>query len=404
MLTPEEIKTRLVAETDRDLHSDILPYWMERMTAPDGGFYGRRDGHDRLHPDAPRGAVLNARILWSFAAAYRVYGRPEYLETAIRAKRQIIDRFYDPEYGGVYWSIAPDGTPEGTRKQFYALGFTIYGLAELARATGDAEALEYALKLFDNIETHSRNRERGGYTEALSRTWQPLADMRLSDKDDNCSKTMNTHLHIIEPYTCLLRTVPDNARVREAVTSLLRLFLDTIAAPEYGGHLGLFFDDEFRRLDGNISYGHDIEASWLLLETAMALGDPGLLEETRARTRQIALAALEGRQPDGSMIYERLADGSPDTDRHWWVQAEAVIGQLYLYRHHGMKDMLGRAMETWQYIKNNLIDNRHGEWFWSIFGDGGINRHDDKAGFWKCPYHNSRMCMEIYETLCNDGK
>lgn len=398
-MTDNEIKmaAQLRAEVLDELQTNILPYWMERMTDPRGGFYGRRDGSDALDAEAPKGAILNARILWTFSAAYRVLRRPEYLETATRAKREIIDRFYDPEYGGIYWSLNADGTPLDTKKQFYAIGFAIYGLSEYARATGDAEALDYAVRLFRDIESHSRDRESRGYIEAMQRDWTPIADMRLSAKDDNASKTMNTHLHIIEPYTNLLRVWPSD-ELREATRELLLLFLDKFVAEGERGHLALFFDDDWHRRDGEISYGHDIEASWLLLETAQVLADPVLLERTMEATRRIADAAIEGRCFDGSMVYERHASGRYDNDKHWWVQAEDVLGQLYQYVFHGRAAWLPMAVQSWQYIRDNIVDREHGEWLWSLRGTEQ-NRADDKAGFWKCPYHNARMCLEAAERL-----
>ncbi|MDE6269348.1 MAG: AGE family epimerase/isomerase [Muribaculaceae bacterium] len=392
------MKERLRQEMLDELQKNILPYWMERMTDPRGGFYGRRDGDDVLDADAVKGAILNARILWTFSAAYRVLGRPEYLETATRAKREIIDKFYDPEYGGIYWSINADGTPHDTRKQFYAIGFAIYGLSEYVRATGgDEEALDYAVRLFRDIEHHSRDRVRGGYLEATNRDWSAIEDMRLSDKDDNAAKTMNTHLHIIEPYTNLLRVWPDD-ELKEATGTLLRLFLDTFMVEGGRGHLGLFFDKNWRRCDGRISYGHDIEASWLMLETAQVLGDADLLQRTLEATRRVADAAIEGRCWDGSMIYERHADGRYDDDKHWWVQAENVVGQVYQYLFHGRKEFLPMAAQSWDYIRDNIVDTEKGEWLWSRRGTEA-NREDDKAGFWKCPYHNSRMCLEVAERL-----
>lgn len=379
------------------MECNILPYWMDKMVDPRGGFYGRRDGYDNLDPDAPKGAILNARILWTFSAAYRVLGNPRYLEMATRAKREIIDNFYDKEWGGVYWSLDANGEPLDTKKQFYAIGFAIYGLSEYARATGDQEALEYAIKLFYDIERHSRDHKYGGYIEALSRDWQPLADMRLSEKDANTAKTMNTHLHIIEPYTNLLR-VWDHPDLREAVIALQRLFIDRLVASGQRGHMGVFFDMDWTRTDGIISYGHDIEASWLMLETAQVLGEQDLLEETLKVTSRIADAALEGRCHDGSMVYERHANGSYDNDKHWWVQAENVVGQVYLYLYHNRPEMLDKAVESWEFIRDNIVDNDGGEWHWSR-QNGHINREDDKAGFWKCPYHNARMCLELIERL-----
>lgn len=398
-----ELKQQLRQEVLQNLQQNILPYWMNKMVdAEHGGFYGRRDGNDNLDPTAPKGAILNARILWSFAAAYRALGKPEYLEMAKRAKEEIINKFYDKENGGVFWSLDYQGKPLDTKKQFYAMGFAIYGLSELARATGDAEAKEYAIKLFHDIENHSRDREKNGYIEALTQDWQPIADMRLSDKDWNASKTMNTHLHIIEPYTNLLRVLKpeekDYAAVREATENLLDLFLTRFE--QSNGHLGLFFDDDWNHQDKIISYGHDIESAWLLLETAQVLGDEKTIERALAHTKKIADAALEGRCVDGAMVYERHGNGSYDNDKHWWVQAECVIGQVYQYCFHNKPEALERAYQTWRFIADNLVDNEGGEWHWSRQGKE-INRTDDKAGFWKCPYHNSRMCIEVAERLAD---
>jgi mannobiose 2-epimerase len=326
-----------------------------------------------------------------------VLGDKEYLDMATRAKREIIDKFYDPEFGGIYWSLDANGKPLDTKKQFYAIGFAIYGLSEYARATGDAEALDYAQRLFHDIENHSHDKVRGGYYEAQTRDWKEIQDMRLSDKDANSSKTMNTHLHIIEPYTNLLRVWRD-AELVEATKSLLGVFLDVIVASGKRGHMGLFFDNDWNRQDNEISYGHDIEASWLLLETAQVLGDEALLAKTLACTERIATAALEGRCIDGSLIYERHANGRYDNDKHWWVQAENVIGQVYLAVFHNQPEKLAAAYQSWTYIKNNIVDYEGGEWHWSR-KNGEVNRADDKTGFWKCPYHNSRMCLEITERL-----
>ena len=380
-----------------NMRDNILPYWLDRMTDPEGGFYGRRDGNDRLDCMAPRGAILNARILWTFSAAYGATADNRYLQAAMHAYAYVVTQFIDRLHGGVFWSVDADGEPCDTKKQYYAIAFTIYGLAEYSRVTGDHKALTEALALFDCIEAHSRDNRRGGYIEASTRDWQPIDDMRLSDKDANSSKTMNTHLHIIEGYTALLR-VSGEPRVAEATRSLLRVFLDRIIVRDTG-HMGLFFDDDWNLLDRSVSYGHDIEASWLLLETARVLGDDSLTAETLAATRRMAIAALDGMWSDGSMVYELHADGRLDAERHWWVQAEALVGQIYLALFHGMPEYDGRAYTTWRYILDNLVDHTGGEWYWSRRADGSINRDDDKAGFWKCPYHNSRACMEAARLL-----
>jgi mannobiose 2-epimerase len=274
----------------------------------------------------------------------------------------------------------------------YAQGFALYGFSEFYRATGEARALELAKEFFYLIEKHRDNRA-GGYLEAYTREWNEMDDMRLSNKDANEKKTMNTHLHILEPYTNLCR-VWNNPQLHEAQRKLIAIFTEKIL--NKSGHLDLFFDEAWNVKSSGISYGHDIEASWLLWEAAEALGDAKLTEQIKAHSLKIAEAAAEGLQPDGSMIYERNGTHT-DNDRHWWVQAEAVVGFLYACKNSGNESYAEKAARTWQYIQQHIIDKAGGEWYWSRKADGSVNRTDDKAGFWKCPYHNGRLCMEIIE-------
>ena len=380
-----------------ELENNILPFWMNKMEDNEqGGFYGEITGNDELRPEASKGAILNARILWTFSAAYRLLKKPEYLKTATRAKRYLIDRFYDPEYGGIYWELDYKGNPLDTKKQIYAIGFAIYGLSEYARATGDAEALEYAQRLFEVIEQHSFDPVQNGYLEALTRDWQPIEDMRLSDKDENEKKTMNTHLHILEPYTNLYRVWKDE-RLERQLRNLIDVFITRILDPQTG-HLNLFFEEDWTNKYRIYSYGHDIEASWLIHEAALVLGDETVLKRIEPLIVRIAEAADEGLNPDGSMIYENFLDKQKiDRELHWWVQAENVVGHINLYQHFGDESALDIAARCWEFIKAKLIDHEQGEWHWSILPDGTVNRKDDKAGFWKCPYHNGRMCMEVIE-------
>lgn len=421
-----DIVKKLKSEMQDVLENNILRFWLEKMIDHEnGGFYGRIDGHGQLHPEAEKGAILNARIMWSFSAAYRVLGKQEYLEAATRAKDYFIEHFIDYEYGGVYWSLDYMGNPLDTKKQFYAIGFAIYGLSEYARATGDREALDFALQLFDNIEEHAFDRENNGYIEALTRDWQPIADMRLSEVDANYPKSQNTHLHIIEPYANLYRclkefqatsscnyvpsigavlpldiTVPRElfVRVEAALRNLIGIFTHKILNPDTH-HLDLFFEMDWTRGEGHLeSYGHDIECSWLIHEAALVLGDTDLLKRVEPIVSSIAKASEKGLTPDGSMIHEANLDtGEKDDDLHWWVQAETVVGFMNIYQYFGDDEALQKAVRCWQYIKQNLIDWDGGEWYWSRYANGDLNTCDDKAGFWKCPYHNSRMCLEIIE-------
>jgi len=408
------------------LENNILHFWQTKMVdRENGGFYGRIDGQEVLHPEAEKGAILNARILWTFSAAYRVSGKDEYLNTATYAKEYFIEHFIDKEYGGVYWSVDHKGLPLNTRKQFYAIGFALYGLSEYVRATGDREALDYAIQLFECIENHAFDSEFNGYIEAQTRDWQPIADMRLSELDANFPKSQNTHLHIIEPYANLYRclqelkakescdyvpvlgsvlpvgiSVPQETvnRVEAALRNIIGIFTDKILNPETH-HLDLFFEMDWTRGAGRLeSYGHDIECSWLMHEAALVLGDPYVLDRVEPIVREVAKASEKGLRPDGSMIHEANLDtGHVDDDLHWWVQAENVVGWFNIWQHFGDEEAYERAVRCWQYIKDQLIDWENGEWHWSRHPDGTLNLVDDKAGFWKCPYHNGRMCLEIIE-------
>lgn len=381
------------SEVKEVLCSNILDFWKREMFCPEGGFYGTMTSDGKLLKDADRGAVLNARILWSFSAAYRTLANEEYLECATHAKRYLIDNFYNAEAGTLCWSVDCNGNHVDTKNQFYALSFAIYALSEYYRATGDTDALKDAQRLFLSIEEHSYDKQSGGYVEAKSISWETIEDLRLSEKDDNAPLTMNTHLHIMEAYTNLYRVWKDE-QVRVALIRLIKIFTDYIYNSETN-HLSLFFDMDWQRLDGIYSYGHDIEASWLLLEAAQVAEDEALTSQVMEITLKVGKAALEGIQKDGSMIYERHASGELDTDRHWWVQAESVVGLMWLAEFHNDKDAEDLALKCWEYIKTQLIDYDGGEWRWSRHADGSINTTEDKAGMWKCPYHNSRMCLEI---------
>jgi len=387
------------------LETNILRFWQERMVDyQQGGFYGRIDGYNVLHPDAEKGAVLNARILWTFSAAARVLHNTPYRILAARAYDYLVQRFIDREQGGVFWSLNADGTLLDTKKQTYAIAFTIYGLAEYVRLTDNQEALNAAIRLFEDLETHAykcENEKMGkcgnGYVEALTRDWLPIADMRLSEKDENGVFTMNTHLHVLEAYTNLYRVLKNvqrddvqgtKERVERQLRTLIDIFANRIFDPATG-HLMLFFDEKWQPSNTHTSPGHDIEAAWLLHEALEVLGDEVLLNQTLPVIHSLAQAAEEG-----------IMD-----EKEWWCFAEAVVGyidQWELYQEEKTIESninLELAEAAFHYIQNHLVDRENGEWFWAILPDGTPDRTHDKAGFWKCPYHNSRMCIEIIERL-----
>lgn len=375
----------------------ILDYW-EKFTIDhlQGGFYGRLTNDNEVAEGADKGAVLNARILWSFSAAYNLTKETHLSEVAERSFNYISDHFLDLAFGGVYWSVTAGGAPADMKKQMYAIAFTIYGLTEYYRVSPAVEVLDMAKALYRDIEDNSYDRLRGGYMEALTYDWLPIDDQRLSDKDANEKKTMNTHLHILEAYTNLYRVWQDG-ELAEKIKALIGNFTDHIVDPRTH-HLHLFFDENWSVRSDIISYGHDTEASWLLLEAAEVLGDQDLIRQVKELSIKIAVASMEGLNSDGSMNYE-LDGGHLVTERHWWVQAEAMVGLLNAWQLTGEESFYQKFRAVWEYIKKYIIDGEKGEWFWGRTAGGTVMPGQDKVGFWKCPYHNSRACIEVLKRL-----
>ncbi|MEM9666493.1 MAG: AGE family epimerase/isomerase, partial [Bacteroidota bacterium] len=374
------------------LTEGILAYWeTHALDLERGGFVGQIVHPHHVVPQAHRGGILTARILWTYAAAHEATGQATYRTHADRAYHYLTRPLWDHEFGGVYWMVDADGHPCDTRKHIYAQAFALYGLSAYHQATGHVESLDRARALFELIERYAADAEHGGYAEAFGRHWRPLADARLSVKDQDVAKSMNTHLHLIEAYTALLRVWPD-PHLRARLTTLVDDFLAHIVNAETG-HLHLFFEADWTPTSATVSYGHDIEASWLLLEADEVLqrADPQL----HAAALRLARVTLHrGRDADGALFYETHADGSTDTDRHWWPQAEAVVGFLSAYQQTADPDFLHAALATWRFIRTHLVDPVHGEWFWCVDQDGVTCPGQDKVGPWKGPYHNGRACLE----------
>jgi mannobiose 2-epimerase len=384
------------AEVDRELNL-ILRYWMNYT--PDnrqGGFVGRVDEADEPHPDAPRGLVLNSRILWAFSAAYHHTGRPVYRPVADRAYEYLLRFFRDKKYGGAFWSIDATGRPLDTRKQIYGQAFLLYGLSEYYRATGERTALDEAISLFGLIEKFSFDPERKGYYEAFDREWSSSDDLRLSQKETNDPKTMNTHLHVLEAYTNLYQCWPDPLLLQQLLR-LLEVF-DRHIINGTTGHLGLFFNEEWKERSHIISYGHDIEAAWLLHEAALATGDNNWITKTGGLAIKIAAAAAEGLDADGGLWYE-TENRQLIREKHWWPQAEAMVGFLQAWQLSSDDTWWLRSTGAWEFVKNYIRAPAGKEWYWGITAGHTPMPGQDKAGFWKCPYHNSRACLEIMRRL-----
>ena len=391
-------KAQYKQEVTQEL-KDILNWWTTHAgDTVNGGFFGKIDNNNTVDEQAPKGAVLNARLLWTYSAAYNLTHTAQYLQMAERAFKYINNYFVDNKFGGIYWTVNYKGEPLDTKKQVYAIAFAVYGLSEYYRASEDIGAKQLAIKLYSDIVKHSYENKYGGYIEAFTREWKEIADLRLSDKDANERKTMNTHLHVLEGFANLYRVWPD-AGLKQRVQELIRIFLDHIIDKQTH-HLQLFFTDEWSSTHHIISYGHDIEAAWLVQEAAEIIQDHALAEEVKQRSVLVAEAAAKGLDKDGGMWHETdVVKNHLVKEKHWWPQAEAMVGFFNAYQISTDENYLQRSLDSWQFIRQYLKDKKQGEWYWGINEDYTLMQGEDKAGLWKCPYHNSRACIEIINRI-----
>lgn len=378
------------------LNRNILHFWESRMVDhQNGGFYGRIDGEGILHESADKSVILNTRILWTFSAAFQLTQQPEHKKIADRAFDYINRFFVDTKHGGVFWMVNAEGKVVNDKKQVYAQAFAIYALAEYHKISPDSKALDLAKTLFVLLEKNSFDTARNGYFEAFDVVWQPMTDVRLSDKDMNATKTMNTHLHVLEAYTNLLQVWPDE-HLRAQLKNLIQLMKGRFLSSSH--HFNLFFDDHWNLLSDEISFGHDIEGSWLLCEAADVLGEKRLMMEVQDVAIKMTWAALEGMDDDGGLMNEASPRGITDTDKHWWPQAEALVGLVNAWQITGNRVFLAKADNLWRFISEYILDSA-GEWHWKVFRNGKVDVSEDKAGPWKCPYHNGRAMIELYRRL-----
>jgi len=389
---------KLKNEIAEDLTGHLLPYWSTTM--PDtinGGFYGRVDAKEQVYPDEDKGGILNARILWTFSSAYRIFKDSSYLHMANYARDYIMTHFIDEEYGGAYRTVNKMGGPADTRKHTLTESYFIYAFAEYYRATGDQEALDVAIEIFELLEEYALDKEFNGYFEVFTRNWERSRDLLLNENSPEDEKTMITHLHLVEAYAGLFRVWPTK-RMEERLRNVLELFNDKIVDKDTY-HTIYFLDRNWNATTQIDSYGHDIEGAWLIVEAARLLNDAELLEDVKKLSLKISDAAAEGIQEDGSMLTEKdLSTGHVVTIRSWWEQAESIVGYLNAFEITGDESYLDKSINSWNYIKKYFIDKENGGWY-SLVSESGEPVGRDKANFWTCPYHNGRMGMEVNERI-----
>ena len=398
---PPEDKAQLIQLRDEivgDLKENLLPFWAKYSVDPNDpnqGFYGRIANDGTGIENTPKHNVLFARYLWTYSTACHVLGDEKYLQLANRAYNYFSNFFWDSENGGVYWTLNADGTVQNSGKITYGLSFAIYAFSEYYRATGNKESLQKAIKIYELLEEHAYDAENGGYLEAFTADWKYVEGRGMAGRR---SKSMNTHLHLLEAYTNLYRVYPDE-NLKKKLYGMIDAFNNHILNMQTY-HQELYFGKDWTVSGRFDSYGHDIEFSWLLCEAAEVLNDEELIKQTEQTAVKIAEAQLtEGMNTEGAMIYEKSGEDHYNREISWWVQAEAVVGYINAYEISHDRKFLDAAVGVWNYIKKNMIDNEFGGWYPMLDENGNHDPNGIKGDEWTCPYHNSRMGFEIYRRL-----
>ena len=379
-------------EIRKHLENDIIPFWKSLRDDTFGGYYGYMDFERNLDKKAVKGCILNSRITWFFSQAYQLTKDASLLAEAKHGYEFMKECCLDREYGGVFWSVTYDGKPEDTTKHTYNQAFSIYALSAYYAASGDEESIRMADDLYQIIE--ERCKDRDGYLEAFDREFHPSENDKLSENGVIAGRTMNTLLHVLEAYTEFYR-VTGKYEVKKRIEWILDLIADKIYNPKLCRQ-EVFFDMDYQSLLDLHSYGHDIETAWLVDRAVDVIGNPAYQQKmfpiTENLTREIYQTAF-----DGHSLSNECEKGVVDTDRVWWVQAEAIVGFINGYQKDPSKtEYLEAAKNIWEYIKEYVIDQReHSEWFWLVDKDGNPYKEKPIVDAWKCPYHNGRMCMEV---------
>jgi mannobiose 2-epimerase len=377
-------------EIKSELMKNILPFWKGLIDNRYGGFYGCMDFDLNVNTKADKGVILHSRILWFFSKVYTLMGDMDSLSYASHAYYFIKTYCLDKEEGGVYWSLTYKGDVSDSKKFTYNQAFAIYALLSYYEATKDEEALLISYSIYDLIE--KKCKDVRGYLEAFDRTFHSIENDRICGNGLIVCRSAGTVLHILEAYTELYRIGK-----LEKVKSSIKYIMDQLENEIFNydkSYLESYFDIDMKPVSNLDSFGHDIEASWLIEYGCEVINDDYYSLKMRRITEALRRHVLaEGF--DGTAVNNDCMNGSVDSTRIWWVQSEAITGFMNGYQSDlERKEYLEAADSIWEFIKTSMIDRRPGsEWINEVDINGKPIIGRDIAGPWKCPYHNYRMCL-----------
>lgn len=387
----------LKQELKEELTHNILPFWMENLQDNENGGFPELFKDENLQvTTATMSPSESIQVWWIFAAAGGYFSNQLYLKVAERLKNNLFNQLWDEEFGGVYTQFNVEGQTAEGHKDITTQAQCIYALSEHFRATGDKNCLDKAKALFRIIEQHYYHAEKNSYTGNLAHDWSPIVQINKQSNEQN--KQSCTLLLLLEAYTNLWR-IWENDELGKQLENLLNLFMNH---PFYQANSQLTTspDNDIQPTERCTSFGHALEASWLLYEAAIELGKPGLIAKTREYALKLANVAAEGLQPNGLMT---TSDPRPTATTalayKCWVQAEAMVGFYNAYQLTKDDIFAQHTLTIWESACKKPIDKQKGVWYWIGQMQEKPNLLKNKADNWECLYHTGRMCLELMKRI-----
>jgi len=380
------IPSFLAQYAENQVTKQILPVWVKHAMRQKEGVMGAMSASGQPVVNGPKGAVMNARALWSFAFAYRQTRNPRLFLAAAHCYDGFIDQFEDREYGGMYWTVDSAGRPIDDSKALLAQTYALYAFAQYYAASGDSTALLRANRLAQLIETRYL-RSDGTYASEFARDFS-ASTPEIENETDSCHQ-----LHVLEALTQLYLVQPTDA-IKQSLTHIIELFLVRIFPAEK--HLPMLFDRQWQVLNPARSYGHNFEAPWLLSLACQAIQDKerGLCVDHEMK-RLVDLTLEEGLHSEGGFLYGLDSAGQPTGTLTWWGQAEASNALQHVYRFTQDERYLNALAQLWQDIKAHWVDTENDEWFTDLDLHLRPTGNLNKADLWRCVYHSTRACFAL---------
>jgi mannobiose 2-epimerase len=378
------------------LQTSVVDFYLPACVDRVNGGYLESLREGQFAPTGEKFLVLQGRQLWFFSTLIREGIRREAALDAAKAGFEFLEnRMRDRRHGGYFAKVTDAGQPRDTRKHVYLNAFALYGLVAYHRASGDEGALAAARELFRVLEEKAHDRRRGGYVEFFTDDWRPITDPKASGFVGAIgTKTYNTHLHVLEAFAELYRVWPDPL-VRQRLAELLLINASTVHHPDFNCNIDGWRPD-WRMIESpsnlRASYGHDVECAWLALDAGRALGlSPQVLRGWAEGLCAYSLKYGYDAQHGGFFYTGRLGRPADDTRKEWWVQAEALVSMLEMYRLTGKREYYDAFRQTLDFVEKHQVA-RQGSW-WATRTADGSPRGDQRSSPWQGAYHNGRAML-----------